>query len=32
LSSCLYDELSGERLTLPDGKDYIELTTVEIGP
>ncbi len=28
----LYNELNGTRLTLPDGQDVIELTTVEIGP
>jgi hypothetical protein len=28
----LYNELSGERLTLPDGKDAIELTTMEVKP
>ena len=32
LTTGLYNELSGERLTLPDGKDSIELTTVEVGP
>jgi hypothetical protein len=32
LTTGLYDELSGERLTLPDGKDSIELTTVQFGP
>jgi hypothetical protein len=32
LTTGLYHELSGERLTLPDGKDAIGLTTVEVGP
>ena len=29
LTAGLYDELSGERLMLPDGKDVIELTAIE---
>jgi hypothetical protein len=32
LTTGLYDELTGQRLTLPDGKDAIELTTVEVEP
>ena len=32
LTAGLYDELTGDRLTLPDGKDVIELTTVAIKP
>ena len=32
LTTGLYDELTGQRLMLPDGKDAIELTTVEVGP
>ncbi len=32
LAAGLYNELNGTRLTLPDGKDAIELTTVEVGP
>jgi hypothetical protein len=32
LTTGLYGELDGKRLTLPDGKDAIELTAVEIGP
>jgi hypothetical protein len=32
LTAGLYDELSGKRLTLPDGKDAIELTTVNVEP
>ncbi len=32
LTTGLYNELTGTRLALPDGKDDIELTTVEIGP
>jgi hypothetical protein len=32
LTAGLYNELSGTRLALPDGKDSIELTTVEIEP
>ncbi len=32
LTTGLYNELNGERLTLPDGKDSIELTTMEVRP
>jgi hypothetical protein len=32
LAAGLYNELNGTRLTLPDGQDAIELTTVEVGP
>ncbi|HSD84506.1 MAG TPA: hypothetical protein VLG46_11635, partial [Anaerolineae bacterium] len=32
LTAGLYHELDGVRLTLPDGKDFIELTTIEIEP
>jgi hypothetical protein len=32
LTTGLYNELNGIRLTLPDGQDAIELTTVEVGP
>ena len=32
LTTGLYNELNGTRLTLPDGKDAIELVIVEDGP
>jgi hypothetical protein len=32
LTTGLYNELNGIRLMLPDGKDAIELTTMEVGP
>jgi hypothetical protein len=32
LTTGLYNELNGTRLTLPDGKNAIELAAVEIGP
>ncbi|CAG0936605.1 hypothetical protein TFLX_05486 [Thermoflexales bacterium] len=32
LTTGLYNELDGMRLTLPDGKDYLELATIEIEP
>jgi hypothetical protein len=32
LTAGLYDELTGTRLTLPDGNDVIALTTVTVGP
>ncbi len=32
LTTGLYNELNGTCLTLPDGKDFVELTAVEIGP
>ncbi len=30
LTTGLYDELSGKRLTLPDGSDAIELTAIDL--
>jgi hypothetical protein len=32
LTAGLYNELDGTRLTLPDGKETIELTTVTAAP
>ena len=32
LTTGLYAELDGKRLTLPDGKDAIDLTKIEIAP
>ncbi len=32
LTAGLYGEMEGQRLTLPDGKDFIELTTIELKP
>ena len=32
LTTGLYNELNGVRLTLPDSRDLVELTTVRIGP